>query len=717
VYIYNGKNYRITKTIKGKDLIGLEYEPLFPYYQDTKNAFQVVAGDFVSTEEGTGVVHIAPAFGEADFQVGKRENIPLVQHVSLDGKFKPEVTDFAGLDVKPKDDPSKTDIEIVKWLAHNGKLFSKQKFEHSYPHCWRCDTPLLNYTTSSWFVKVTAIKDKAIKLAQEINWSPEHIKEGRFGKWLAGARDWSISRQRFWASVMPVWQCHGKKQETRNKRQGCDNMIVFGSVAELEQRSGKKIDDLHKHIVDLITFPCETCGGTMKRVPDVLDTWFDSGAMPYAQAHYPFENKEKFESHFPAEFIAEGQDQTRAWFYYLQVLATALFSKIAFKNVIVNGIVLAEDGKKMSKKLQNYPDPNLLMEKYGADALRYYLMSSVVTQAENLCFSERGVDEAYKKVILILWNVFSFYQLYERQETGNKRHVISDKPLDRWIVTKLHLLIKEVTAGFENYDIVQATRPLAQFIDELSTWYLRRSRERFKAGGEDKEAALATLKHVLVELAKVMAPVMPFLAERIYQEVGVNKESVHLQNWPAFDKKLIDQAVLQKMDRLRALAAAALALRAAAGLKVRQPLAEVLVTGADKLAGYLDLLKDELNVLAVAEFKEGLSSDYAVKEEPDFKIAIKITLSQELKTAGLARELTRQVNKLRKEAGLTISDQATLYYQTDSPLIQRMIGGQAEEIKRATLCADLISRPDLAAAAIEIDGENVKLMIVKETKE
>jgi isoleucyl-tRNA synthetase len=368
--VFKDHAYDVVKEVKGEELVGLEYEPLFPYYKDTPNAFRVVAAEFVSTQDGTGVVHIAPAFGEDDFGVGQKEKLPLVQHVAMDGHFKPEVTDFAGLEVKPKDDPTKTDVEIIKWLAHQGKLFKKEKFEHSYPHCWRCDTPLLNYATDSWFVRVTELKEQLLKNNESINWVPEHIKEGRFGKWLEGSRDWAISRNRFWGTPLPVWKCSNEK---------CDGVKVVGSVDELEQLTGKKISDLHKHLIDDLTFACEKCGGEMKRIPEVLDCWFESGSMPYAQMHYPFENKEKFEQGFPAEFIAEGQDQTRGWFYTLHVLATALTngaspsikkdtSVPAFKNVIVNGIVLAEDGKKMSKKLKNYPDPNVVIDKYGADA-------------------------------------------------------------------------------------------------------------------------------------------------------------------------------------------------------------------------------------------------------------------------------------------------------------------------------------------------------------
>jgi isoleucyl-tRNA synthetase len=514
--------------ISGKDLVGLEYEPLFPYYAETKNAFRVVAADFVTTADGTGIVHIAPAFGEDDYQVGVREEVPLVQHVTMEGKMVPGVTEFAGMDVKPKDDPTKTDIEIIKWLAHNDKLFAKKKLTHSYPHCWRCDTPLLNYATSSWFVRVTDLKDELLVNNVKTNWVPDHVKDGRFGKWLEGARDWAISRSRFWGTPLPVWRCEGDNEEnTNNKTQKCGEIVVIGSVEELEKLSGKKITDLHKHLIDPVTLPCAKCGGVMKRIPDVLDCWFESGSMPYGEVHYPFENKIKFEAGFPARFIAEGQDQTRGWFYTLHVLATALTrgkkpsipgvgATPAFKNVIVNGIVLAEDGKKMSKRLKNYPDPMVVLEKYGADAMRYYLVSSPVMYAESLNFSEAGVREMYNKVVNMLWNVVTFYQTYANHKSEIINHK-STNVLDQWIMAKLNLLVKEVTENMEAYKLAEASRPIMVFIDELSTWYLRRSRDRFKGVDEgDKQAALATMHEVLLTLSKVMAPFTPFIAERIY---------------------------------------------------------------------------------------------------------------------------------------------------------------------------------------------------------
>jgi len=403
----------IVKEFKGSELVGKKYKPLFDYYQNKgleneANGWTIYAGDFVSTEEGTGIVHIAPGFGEDDFNFGKEYNLPFVQHVGMDGCFTPEIIDFAGQAVKPKGEPTKTDKTIVEYLSARNLLFKSEEYEHSYPHCWRCDSPLLNYTTASWFVAVEKIKDDLLKKAKNINWMPDHIKDGRFGKWLEGARDWSISRQRYWGSVMPIWRCDH-----------CSETRVFGSIEELEKASGKKVDNLHKHVVDQVVFPCSKCGGQMTRISDVLDCWFESGSMPYAQLHYPFENKEKFDNNFPAQFIAEGADQTRCWFYYLHVLAVAIKGTEAFSNVVVNGIVLASDGKKMSKRLKNYPDPTDIFNKYGADAMRYYLATSPAMRADDLCFMERDVENVVKKVLLTLANVVSFYKMYANELTNN----------------------------------------------------------------------------------------------------------------------------------------------------------------------------------------------------------------------------------------------------------------------------------------------------------
>ncbi|MFA6408406.1 MAG: isoleucine--tRNA ligase [Candidatus Paceibacterota bacterium] len=646
--IFGGQKYTVVAEHSGTGLVGTKYEPPFDYYvndtalKNRENGWKVYAADFVTTETGTGIVHIAPAFGTDDFELSKKESLPFVQHVAMDGTMKSEVTAFAGMEVKPRSDDDKvrlgTDIAIIKYLQEHGTFFYKENLTHSYPHCWRCATPLLNYATSSWFVSVTKIKEDLLKNAENITWSPAHIKDGRFGKWLEGAHDWSISRQRFWASVIPMWRC-----------EVCQEVRVFGSVAELEGASGAMVTDLHKHVVDEITVPC-SCGGEMRRIPDVLDTWFDSGSMPYAERHYPFEDKECFDAQFPAQFIAEGIDQTRAWFYYLHVLGGALFNKNAFQNVIVNGTVLAEDGKKMSKSLQNYPDPMLMVDKYGADALRFYLLSSPVVQAENLSFSESGVDEVAKKNVGRLMNVLAFYQLYA---DGASATTTSDHVLDRWILMRLCELSGESTQGYEHYQLDRAVRPISLFIDDLSAWYVRRSRDRFKEEGADKQSALATLRYVLHKLSIVMAPAMPFIAEEIFQAVreGVDPESVHLADWP---EEILGEGFMsmfpedddlirtKQMKRVRELASEALMLRQKAGIKVRQPLATLTVP--DELSDDLaQVLAEEVNVKKIVTGTE---------------LALDTALTPELVKEGDEREMASAMAQARKAEGLSPADVA-----------------------------------------------------------
>ncbi len=676
------KNPHVVGEVKGSALVGKSYKPPFDYYVNNKslknheNGWKVYHADFVTTDAGTGIAHEAPAFGADDWELSRQVNLPFVQHVNIDGTFRSEVKDFPGMEVKPRSDDDKvrlgTDIAVLKYLQEKGLFFSKENIVHSYPHCWRCDTPLLNYATSSWFVSVTKIKANLLKNAKAINWSPEHTKEGRFGKWLEGARDWSISRQRFWASVIPVWVC-----------EKCKTQRVFGSVTELEGASGKKVNDLHKHIVDEITVAC-SCGGTMRRIPDVLDTWFDSGSMPYGERHYPFDNKEKFEKVFPAQFIAEGLDQTRAWFYYLHVLAGALFGKNAFQNVIVNGIVLAEDGKKMSKKLKNYPDPMEIVEKYGADALRFYLLSSPVVQSENLSFSEKGVDEVVKKNIGRLNNVLAFYQLYANDTPRDWK---STNVLDRWILARLDELIRESTQGFESYKLDSAVRPITGFIDDLSVWYLRRSRDRFKEDTDDKKAALATLRYVLVDLARVMAPSMPFLAEHLFQAVreGEDEESVHLTLWPEpratvnFIQRLLgrgndDKVLIEAMEEARSIVTQALEAREKAGIKVRQPLSSLSFHSSIKLSeDLIAIIAEEVNVKKV-ERGEG--------------ILLNTTITAELREEGQVRDFVRSVQNARKEANMTPGEKARIFYGAD--FNEETLLKYKDEILSATNSTDFV---------------------------
>lgn len=687
--------HEIVGDVDVSKLVGSSYEPLFPYFADHENAFRVVSADFVTTDDGTGVVHIAPGFGEDDKELGEKEGVEPIMHVQINGRFVPEVLQpltEAGYDVdapmKTKDDNQKIDIEIIKYLAHRDKLFAKKKLVHSYPHCWRCDTPLLNYSTSSWFVRVTEIRDRLVSTNKEINWVPENMKEGRFGKWLEGARDWAISRSRYWGTPLPVWRSED------------GDIICIGSVKELEELSGQKIDNLHKHAVDDIVI--EKDGKTYTRIPEVLDCWFESGSMPYAQLHYPFENDKKFDRGFPAEFIAEAQDQTRGWFYTLHVLANALFKMPAFKNVVVSGIVLAEDGKKMSKRLQNYPDPMEVMEKHGSDAVRLYLMSSPLVHAENLNFSEKGVDEVAKKFLNILRNVTSFYSLYKEHDdpsvdieqrlsstSGQAGHV-----LDKWILARLNQTLKEETEAMEAYDLQGAARVLQSFVTDLSTWYVRRSRDRIKplasspllhkegqgeVSRDDALEALATLREVLETFAKMIAPFTPFIAESVYQEIDggflarEDRLSVHLERWPEADD--VDEDVLEKMGEARAVVSRALDIREEAGRPIKQVLASITikVPSGEMDEQIIDVIKAEVNV------KE------AVVVKGDVSATLDLDLTPELIREGIAREVIRRVNGLRKDAGKTIQDRITLKIWSGDEEVRTMLDEHGDDIAQNVL--------------------------------
>ncbi len=694
--VFKDKEYEVVEECTGEKLIGKSYKPLFDYYakdetlENRENGWKIYHADFVTTDMGTGIAHEAPAFGEDDMELGKTNNLPWVQHVNMDGTMKPEVTDFAGQPVKDKEDPQGMNVEIIKYLAKQGTLFAKEKYEHSYPHCWRCDTPLLNYATSSWFVSVTKIKPEMLELAKNIHWSPEHIKEGRWGKWLEGARDWSISRQRYWASVMPIWKCE------------CGEMRVFGSVADLEKASGKKIGDLHKHIVDEITVPCEKCQKDMKRVPDVLDTWFDSGSMPYAQSHYPFENKEKFEQTFPADFIAEGIDQTRAWFYYQHVIGTAIKESNAFQNVIVNGTVVAEDGKKMSKRLKNYPDPMELINKYGADVLRYYLLSSPVVTAEDLNFSERELGDVSRNIFRMLWNSYSFFTTYTSIDNWvpKKNAKPSENLLDRWILSELQLLIKEVDGAMQSYELNRATRAFAPFVDNLSNWYIRRSRNRFwkSEDGGDKENAYQTLYDVLVTLSKVMAPFTPFLSEEIYKNL-TGKNSVHLADYPVPNETLINKDVREKMMITRNLVVQGLQKRSEAGIKVRQPLALLSAKiRIDLPQEYKDIIKEELNIKDIVfDILESLEM------EEDIVLDIKIT--SELKLEGEAREIIRAIQEGRKKAGFNVEDRISLSSVGKEKVFEKFGDMIAKEVLATKVESGVPSDAEYSET-VSLDGED-----------
>ena len=803
-----GADAKIYGEILGKDLVGKYYTPPFNYFADQvhkhkTHAWRVYAAPYVTLEDGTGIVHLSPAYGAEDLELAQKEKIPLIHHVTDDGKFIATVADFAHMPVKPKGRHMETDVKIAEHLQQRGLLYKQEKITHSYPHCWRCDTPLLNWAANSWFVKVSAIKSKLIKENAKVRWVPEHVGPGRFANLLQNAPDWAISRSRYWGAPIPAWR-HSKTKEIKVvgsveellgmvRRSGNSyfvmrhgeaqsnvddvedvqgdphnnltqkgkaqvlasartlaskkiDMIVtspflrtketarllaqklglpdaavmvdtrLGEVThvtpdlcrvvgefifEIERRySGKNILvvshggtlwalqqvvgrqpttgftralmlnnaqvaelpfvpfphnenyelDLHRPYIDDVLIG-DSLKGEWKRVPDVFDCWFESGSMPFASNHYPFVRDTFnpkllfgfFPKGYPADFIAEGIDQTRGWFYSMIVLSTALFGKNSYKAVVTNGLVLAQDGRKMSKKLKNYPDPMELVDTFGADALRQYLLSTSVIRGEDLRFSARGVEEVQKKLLMRLDNVRSFYELYAT--AGTVGHAASTHVLDRWILSRLSELVQSTTNGFESYELDAATRPLGGFIDDLSVWYVRRSRDRFKNDGEDKEQALATLRFVLYTTAHCMAPVMPFFAEDLFQYTKGpgDAESVHLSIWPKAGH--VDQQLLKDMQQVRDIASKGLELRERAGIKIRQPLAKLTTKELPTSDALRAIIADELNVKEIVEDQNLTDA-----------MILDTVLTPELKEEGMLRDIIRQIQGWRKDQGLTISD-------------------------------------------------------------
>jgi len=606
-YYKDNSQYKIVWRKKGAELAGLQYEPLFPYFKDAPNSFRIFLGDFVTTEDGTGIVHTAPGFGEDDARVLKGTGIPVICPVDDECRFTQEVSDFAGVFVKD------ADKAIIEKLKSEGKLIKREQILHAYPHCWRCSSPLIYRAVGSWFVSVEKIKKDMLDANSQIFWVPEHIKEGRFGKWLEGARDWAISRSRYWGNPLPIWRCPD-----------CGKTICVGSRAELKELSGVYPEDLHKHFVDEIKIPC-SCGAKMTRVPEVLDCWFESGAMPYAQNHYPFENKEFFDSHFPSDFISEGLDQTRGWFYTLTVLAAALLKKPAFKNCIVSGLVLASDGKKMSKSLRNYTDPTEVINSFGADALRLFLVHSAVVKAEDLRYSDDGVREIMKSIIIPLWNAYSFFVTYANIDkiTAAGAPEKPANPLDQWILSEAQTLVEKTAAALDAYDLSRAIDHILRFIDLLNNWYIRRSRRRFwrSENDSDKIEAYGALYNALKTLITVASPFMPFTTDAIWQNLRLqtDPESVHLTDYPNPNEKRRDSALEFRMAAVMSAVSIGRSLRSQYNIKARQPLrkAELVTLNEDEkkaLLGMADIIREELNVkeLIFSDKEEDLV-EYEVK--------------------------------------------------------------------------------------------------------
>lgn len=597
----------IVASARGTDLVGASYEPPFDYFGEERDrgAFRLIASSDVNTEEGTGLVHMAPAYGEADFYALQAAGLDvLVDPVDAEGRFTDAVPDVVGENVKD------ADPKLIRILKERQLVVRHEQIRHSYPFCWRTGTPLIYKAIPTWFVRVESFKDRMVELNKTIHWVPEHVGTGRFGNWLADARDWAISRNRYWGSCIPVWSCDS-----------CTQQECIGSIAELTERSGVELTDLHKHNVDPVTFPCTECDGTMVRVPEVLDCWFESGSMPYAENHYPFENSDTFEQRFPADFIAEGLDQTRGWFYTLVVLAAALFDEVPFRNSVVNGMVLAEDGRKMSKSLKNYPDANVILDEFGADALRAYMLNSPVLRAETLRFSEAGVREVVRTVMLPYWNAYSFFTTYAEADGITMADLESAPPpgerpeIDRWILSVLQSLIHQINDRMEGYYLYDVIPPMIAFIDDLTNWYIRRSRRRFwrrrASGDTDKLAAFATLHEVLVTLGTAVAPVLPFVTEEIYRDLvvghrpeGSGPASIHHEDYPVSHSELIDDRLERAMETVRQIVRMGRSLRVANELRIRQPLTSLTVVTRDPVlaavvAAHTDLIVEELNVKEV----------------------------------------------------------------------------------------------------------------------
>ncbi|MBV6468117.1 MAG: Isoleucine--tRNA ligase [Anaerolineales bacterium] len=595
--VFRGEEVKIVDAFKGRKLKGQKYLPLFTFLPPDKPAHYVVLGDFVTTEDGTGLVHMAPAFGAEDMQAALEFDLPVLMTVLPDGTFIPEVTPWRGVFVKD------ADPMIIRDLDDRGLLFRAESYTHTYPFCWRCKTPLLYYARDAWYIRTSRFKDRMVELNKTIHWTPDHIRDGRFGNWLENNIDWALSRERYWGTPLPVWEC-----------EDCKDRECVGSVDELSKFAGRDLSelDLHRPYVDEIAWDCKKCGGRMQRVPDLIDVWFDSGSMPYAQWHYPFGNQEKFKQQFPADFICEAVDQTRGWFYSLHAISSLLMDSVSFKNVICLGLILDGEGRKMSKSLGNIVDPWDVLKVHGADAFRWYLYAATPPGQERR-FSPELVGSVVRDFTLLLWNVYSFFVTYANldkwkpEAQANLRY----SSLDQWLLSELNVLVREVTAGYEEYEVTRATRPIQEFVEKLSTWYLRRSRRRFwkSESDSDKQAAYSTLYAALVTVAKLLAPAMPFLADELYQNLVRSAdadapESIHLARWPETDVSRIDETLNRDMATVMKLVSLGHSARQKANRKVRQPLSEAAfsvgnVSERKAVEAFAELIADELNVKRV----------------------------------------------------------------------------------------------------------------------